>query len=138
MTTRIIAGTRPRASLATGATTRLAARLRTGLTTGLAAAAVVLAGSAALAQSVAGVYRAEGRNPDGSPYTGTVQIVEHGNTVEMNWQVGAQAYSGSGSRNGDVVWVDWGQAQPVVYVRMPSGELHGTWAGGRGLERLIP
>lgn len=91
-----------------------------------------------MAQSLAGSYRAEGRNPDGSAYTGTVQISEHGNSVEISWQIGAQAYSGSGSRNGDVVWVDWGQAQPVVYVRMPSGELHGTWAGGRALERLIP
>ncbi|EBA15105.1 hypothetical protein RSK20926_04457 [Roseobacter sp. SK209-2-6] len=90
------------------------------------------------AQSVSGSYRAEGRNPDGSAYSGTVQIREAQGQISMNWQVGSQSYAGSGTRNGDVVWVNWGDTHPVVYVRMPSGELHGTWANGRGLERLIP
>lgn len=98
-----------------------------------AAAATPLA-----AQSIAGSYRAEGRNPDGSTYAGSVQISEHGSTVQMRWQIGAQSYAGSGSRTGDVIRVNWGQPQPVVYVLMPGGELHGTWAGGRALERLIP
>ncbi len=99
--------------------------------------AAAFAGAAA-AQSISGSYRAEGRNPDGSTYTGTVQIQDNGSAIEMNWQVGAQAYAGTGTRNGDVVWVDWGDTYPVVYVRMPSGELHGTWSNGRALERLIP
>ena len=92
----------------------------------------------ALSQSVSGNYRAEGRNPDGSAYSGTVQIYDRKGEVRVEWQVGNQNYSGTGTRNGDVVWVDWGDTHPVVYVRMPSGELHGTWANGRGLERLIP
>lgn len=103
---------------------------------GLLAAAAFAA--AAAAQSISGSYRAEGRNPDGSTYTGTVQIQDNGGAIEMNWQVGAQAYAGTGTRNGDVVRVDWGDTYPVVYVRMPSGELHGTWSNGRALERLIP
>lgn len=90
------------------------------------------------AQSVSGSYRAEGRNPDGSAYSGTVQIHDRKGEVRMEWQVGNQSYSGKGTRNADVIWVDWGDTHPVVYVRMPSGELHGTWANGRGLERLIP
>lgn len=101
-------------------------------------ASTLWAASGALAQSVTGLYRAEGRNPDGSSYSGTVQIRDSKGVIKVNWQVGSQSYSGSGTRRGDVIWVDWGDQYPVVYVRMPSGELHGTWANGRGLERLIP
>ncbi|WP_027256469.1 MULTISPECIES: LIC10280 family protein [Leisingera] len=100
--------------------------------------ALALLATPASAQNVSGVYRAEGRNPDGSSYTGTVEIQDNGGTIEMQWRIASQSYSGSGSRNGDVVWVNWGQTHPVVYVRMPSGELHGTWGNGRALERLIP
>lgn len=101
-------------------------------------AALLLTPAISAAQNVSGSYRVEGRNPDGSSYRGTVQIRDTQGTVAMNWQVGSQAYSGTGSRNGAVVWVNWGDTFPVVYVRMPSGELHGTWANGRALERLIP
>ncbi len=110
---------------------------RRAVMAGLVAGLATLAGPLA-AQSISGAYRAEGRNPDGSAYSGTVNIREDGAMVYMSWRVGSQTYSGSGSRNGDVVWVDWGDNYPVVYVRMPSGELHGTWANGRALERLIP
>lgn len=104
-----------------------------GLTAGIA----VLAGPGA-AQSVSGTYRAEGRNPDGSAYHGAVSIRETGGNVYVSWSVAGRSYEGTGVRNGDVVWVDWGDRYPVIYVRMPSGELHGTWANGRALERLIP
>lgn len=92
----------------------------------------------AIAQSVSGTYRAEGRNPDGSAYSGTVQITENGGAVAMTWSIAGQSYQGTGDRNGDVIIVNWGDTYPVVYVRMPSGELHGTWANGAALERLIP
>lgn len=116
------------------------------MTRGLPSRRAVLSGLTAFAlfavpasaQDVSGVYRAEGRNPDGSAYSGTVQIQDNGGTVDMQWQIAGQSYSGSGSRNGDVIWVNWGQTHPVVYVRMPSGELHGTWGNGGALERLIP
>lgn len=101
-------------------------------------ASLLWSAGGAAAQSVGGVYLAEGRNPDGSSYSGTVQIRDSKGVLFFNWQVGSQSYSGSGTRNGDVIWVHWGDQYPVVYVRMPSGELHGTWANGRGLERLIP
>lgn len=103
----------------------------------LSAALSTVAGMA-LAQSVAGQYRVEGRNPDGSAYSGTVVISEQGNAVQFNWRVGASTYLGSGTRNGDVIWVNWGSQYPVVYVRMPSGQLHGTWENGTALERLLP
>lgn len=112
---------------------------RFALLGGLALATVGAALPAAAQQTqIAGSYRAEGRNPDGSSYGGSAVIGQQGNAVQINWMVGNQAYSGSGILDGQVLLINWGQADPVVYVVMPSGELHGTWQGGRALERLIP
>ena len=104
----------------------------------VAAALSMLVAGSAVAQSVGGSYHVQGRNPDGSTYSGRVQITDNGGAISMRWSVGSQSYSGTGTRNGDVIWVDWGSAHPVVYVRMPDGELHGTWADGAALEKLIP
>ena len=84
-----------------------------------------------------GVYRAEGRNPDGSAYAGTAVISTAGASVQINWTVGNQRYSGSGVRDGQVVVVNWGQPAPVIYVVMTNGDLYGTWENGTALERLI-
>lgn len=101
----------------------------------LGAVLVCATAVAGLAQ-VAGQYFAYGRNPDGSAYTGTVQIVPNGdNTYTVNWQVGTN-YSGQGSVQGNVLVVDWGDTDPAVYVIMSDGDLHGTWADGTGLELL--
>lgn len=103
----------------------------------LGIAAVVLAAPLAAQQAdLSGAYKAEGRNPDGSKYSGTAIIGQQGNAVQINWSVGNQAYSGSGIVNGQVVVVNWGQPDPVVYVVMANGDLHGTWAAGTALERL--
>ncbi|MBD3663962.1 hypothetical protein [Sulfitobacter aestuariivivens] len=98
----------------------------------------------ALAQPVAaqtpnltGSYRAEGRNPNGSAYSGTVVIGQQGNAVQINWTISNETYVGSGILDGRVLVVNWGQPLPVVYVVMPSGDLHGTWNDGTALERLI-
>lgn len=106
-----------------------------------ALSAALLAGALpeiATAQSVTGQYRAEGMNANGSRYTGTVVVAQNGTQLRFNWTVGSSQYMGSGTRNGDILWIDWGSAHPVVYVKMPNGELHGTWDNGRALERLIP
>ena len=103
----------------------------------LLALALLLAPALALAQSIAGTYTAQGRNPDGSAYAGTVTISEKGDALHFVWNVG-RPYEGDGSRSQDVVTVDWGDTYPVYYLVMPSGELHGTWANGTALERLIP
>ena len=99
---------------------------------------LVLLAGAALAQPIAGTYRVEGRNPDGSPYQGSVTVTETDGALGFAWQVGSQSYEGQGQREGAVVRVDWGARYPVVYVVMPDGELHGTWSNGQALERLIP
>jgi len=104
-----------------------------------ALAATLATGQAARAQSsVSGTYMVEGRNPDGSAYSGRVRITESGGRVTMAWTVGDQSYSGVGVRDGRIVMVDLGDTSPVVYVIMQGGALHGTWADGRALERLTP
>ncbi|MGB3245542.1 MAG: hypothetical protein WBB25_13490 [Sulfitobacter sp.] len=88
--------------------------------------------------NLSGIYRAEGRNPDGTPYSGRAVIGQQGNAVQINWTVGNQSYAGSGVLSGQVLMINWGQPTPVVYVVMPSGALHGTWNDGTALERLVP
>ncbi|MCI2400378.1 hypothetical protein [Aliiroseovarius subalbicans] len=87
---------------------------------------------------ITGTYTAFGMNPNGSTYKGRVRI-EQSDTgqVAFAWQVGNSTYAGQGVREDRVVTIDWGQKDPVVYVIMDSGELHGTWAGGKALERLV-
>ncbi len=104
------------------------------------AALVVCTALSAAAQvlDVSGTYRAEGRNPDGSAYTGTAEVAQQGSAVQINWTVANQTYAGSGKRDGQVVVINWGQVEPVVYVVMGNGELHGTWNRGTALERLLP
>ncbi len=93
---------------------------------------------AAQVLDISGAYRVEGRNPDGSAYTGTAAVTQQGSAVHINWTVANQTYAGSGLRNGQVVVINWGQAEPVVYVVMGNGELHGTWNRGTALDRLLP
>jgi len=88
--------------------------------------------------NVAGIYYAEGRNPDGSTYSGQVRIDQQGTTINVAWQIGGDNYTGRGLIEGRVVAIDWGSETPVVYIVMPDGELHGTWDDGRALERLTP
>jgi hypothetical protein len=100
--------------------------------------ALILAPVVAFAQSVGGVYTAQGRNANGSSYTGTVWIDDAGESFNVDWEVGISAYSGIGTIQGNVLVVDWGDRWPIYYVILPNGELHGTWSNGAALERLIP
>ena len=89
------------------------------------------------AAGLSGTYRVEGRNPNGSAYSGTVTIEDDGFEVRMHWRVG-RTYSGTGTREGRVLTVNWGASAPVIYVVNPDGTLYGTWARGRALELLTP
>ncbi len=102
------------------------------------AIAVGLVGAAKAQQvDINGAYRAEGRYPDGTPYAGRAILSEANGTVRVSWIIDGQSYAGTGVRQGQVVAVDWGQPEPIVYVVMANGSLHGTWADGLALERLI-
>jgi hypothetical protein len=89
-------------------------------------------------RGIDGRYKSEGLNADGSSYTGTADIVQQGDAIEITWNVQGQTFRGAGLIEGRVVTIDWGEATPVVYVVMDDGELHGTWDDGKALERLLP
>lgn len=83
-----------------------------------------------------GLYTADGRNANGSRYTGRVAITVNGNLAQVRWDIAGQVYSGIGRLAGNVLTVDWGQADPVIYIVNDDGSLSGTWDRGRASERL--
>ena len=100
--------------------------------------AVGLVGTAQAQQvDINGIFRAECRYPNGKAYVGSAIVSEANGTARISWAIDGQDYAGTGVRQGQVVAVDWGQPDPIVYVVMANGSLHGTWASGRALERLI-
>lgn len=101
-------------------------------------AAALLAASAASAQNLNGAYKVDGRNPDGSSYSGTAILQQSASDVGITWTVANSSYAGRGTLTGAVLSVDWGQAHPVLYVLTTDGSLHGTWADGTALEKLTP
>ena len=100
--------------------------------------ALLLAPTLAHAQALSGFYDVWGRNLDGGAYTGTAEIRDDGETVNIFWNTTVGVYSGTGAREGNVVLVDWGADYLIVYTVMEDGELHGTWADGYALDRLTP
>jgi hypothetical protein len=80
----------------------------------------------------------DGRNPNGSAYQGTLRLDQKGHEIAAVWHVGSADYAGTGVIEGRVVTINWGDPSPVFYVVMPNGSLHGTWADGAGLEKLVP
>lgn len=113
------------------------------------AAALVVFATPALAQNLeqgsapstnlSGLYTVEGRNADGSAYSGTLQLTQNGMDVVGEWRIGADSYRGAGPLEGRILTLHWQPgAAPVIYVVMPNGALYGTWAEGKALERALP
>jgi hypothetical protein len=86
--------------------------------------------------SLTGIYRADGRNPDGSPYKGMVSITQNGDRFAFKWWVGRQTFEGTGQLAGRMVVINWGDKTPVVYTFGTRGSLDGEWADGSATERL--
>jgi len=86
----------------------------------------------------AGRYRVNGRNPNGSNYTGTVLIAAQSGQYILDWNVGGSIYRGSGTLANNVLIVDWGDASPVVYALNSNGTLSGLWQSGAAEETLTP
>jgi len=85
-----------------------------------------------------GRYTVSGRNPNGSPYSGTVSITRRGDRFELDWRVGGTSYRGTGTLENNLLTVDWGSTQPLVYALSDDGTLRGLWEGGRGEDVLTP
>ena len=114
---------------------------------GIAGAFILLAGVAsASAQSLPGNYRVEGKNLDGSAYSGTAEIVATSETTcRIAWKTGGTTAAGICMRNGDSFAAGYvlGEAIGlVVYKMMPDGTLEGAWTiadqEGVGEETLTP
>ncbi|MCT4553425.1 MAG: hypothetical protein N4A53_01950 [Pelagimonas sp.] len=92
----------------------------------------------ALGADLSGNYLVEGRNADGSPYSGQLVLAQEGETITADWNVGNTRYSGYGALEGRVLEIQWSPGQaPFVYVTMPGGVLHGTWDDGYAFERAV-
>jgi hypothetical protein len=85
-----------------------------------------------------GSYRAIGYNSDGGKYQGVVRITRTGDRYRLDWKVGASAYTGEGTFEGNLLTVDWGSSTPVIYALAPDGRLSGLWDAGAGEEKLTP
>jgi uncharacterized caspase-like protein len=85
-----------------------------------------------------GRYTVNGRNPNGSRYSGTVSIARRAGRFELDWRVGSSSYRGTGTLENNLLTVDWGSTQPLVYALSEDGTLRGLWSGGQGEDVLTP
>jgi hypothetical protein len=97
----------------------------------------------ALAQK-AGVFTVEGRNADGSTYTGAVELVpQRDGAWRVTWQVSGEVVRGFGLVQGDMLAVGYaynGQPGVAAFRITPDGRLDGPWTMGEGVgrETLVP
>lgn len=92
--------------------------------------------AAAAAASLAGVYHADGRNPNKTRYRGMVAIVPDGEQVRVTWWIGKDVFSGRGHFAGRMLVVYWGDTHPVIYDLLRNNALDGEWADGKATEQL--
>jgi hypothetical protein len=99
----------------------------------------IIASSAALQDhpvdvpvNVSGRYKVLGTNPNGDRYTGSLEILTHGNVYEFRWNAGRQ-YNGIGVKNGKVLAVSFANGSDgsgcgvVDYRILSDGTLDGVW-----------
>ena len=85
---------------------------------------------------LAGVYRVEGTNPNGSKYRGMVALAQNDDQFKFTWWIGKDVFSGSGHFAGKMLVVNWGDKTPVIYTFGDEGALDGEWADGSATETL--
>ena len=91
-------------------------------------------------------YGVVGTNPNGSKYTGTVDIqVISDTTFYIDWKIGDAVYKGFGMRQGNVLAATYSINNApglVIYNVENGGVFKGSWAlrgqDGNGTEQLIP
>jgi hypothetical protein len=114
---------------------------------GIASAFLLLASVAnASAADLPGKYRVEGKNADGSTYSGTTQIVATSEvTCRITRKTGSTTSEGICMRNGTSFAASYALGDSiglVVYVMNDDGSLEGAWTiadkDGVGEEILTP
>lgn len=111
-----------------------------------AAISVLLFAIPASAQNIGGNYSVEGTNFDGSPYSGTAEILLTSQTTcVIKWVTGGSTSDGICMRNDNAFAAGYVLGDAIgliVYKVMEDGSLHGLWtiAGkeGNGTEVLTP
>lgn len=102
--------------------------------------------AAAQGANVGGRYQVQGKNFNGSTYSGTAEItVTSNNTCRIVWVTGSTTSRGICMRNGSsfaASYVLGGKIGLVIYEQKGDGSLEGLWTiadeSGVGGERLIP
>jgi|SRR5579872_1849159 hypothetical protein len=106
----------------------------------------VLAWSAsAETMTLASHYKAQGTNPDGSAYSGDVDVsIISDTTFSIVWRIGDAKYKGFGMRMNEALAATYmidGEPGLVIY-KVGGDGLNGLWAikgrNGNGTERLTP
>jgi hypothetical protein len=100
----------------------------------------------AFAQSIGGRYSVEGKNLDGSSYSGEAEIVLTSETTcAIKWETGDTESVGICMRNDSsfaAAYVMGDITGLVIYEIMPDGTLNGLWtisgSEGNGAEILTP
>ena len=93
--------------------------------------------AAAPFRNLVGRYRADGKNPNGTSYTGEVEIRNENAMYYFIWTINSQTLYGSGTLNNNILNINWSGGL-VSYVLQPNGVLQGSWANGQGTETLTP
>ncbi|MDX1960508.1 MAG: fibronectin-binding protein [Leptospiraceae bacterium] len=88
--------------------------------------------------SLGGVYKVDGKNPNGTKYTGKVTITNSGDSYLFVWIISDKTFEGTGTISGDTLTVNWGEPDPVIYKIKNDGKLlFGNWGpNGAGKEVL--
>lgn len=91
--------------------------------------------------NLVGIYKSEGTNPDGSPYSGVVEIALHSGIFHLRWTLesGEDIY-GFGivtEHLFSVTYVAEGTPGVVVYVMEPGKPLQGRWVLA-GIDGIFP
>lgn len=95
-------------------------------------------GEQSIARRIEGQYSAMGQNPNGTTYSGIVNITKKNETYMFIWKIANSTFSGSGYLEGDLLTVQWGAPYPVIYRVQTDGRLVGTWNNGNATETLTP
>jgi hypothetical protein len=98
----------------------------------IATLALVAPAGSAPTVDFSGVYKCDGRNADGSPYEGIVEIMKVQNTYRVRWTLArGQVHVGLGIATNDFLSVSYyseGGAGVIVYGAESNGErLVGRW-----------
>jgi uncharacterized caspase-like protein len=88
------------------------------------------------APALGGIYRVQGKNPNGTTYRGMVALTRSAEQFRFNWWIGSQMFAGTGEFAGRMLVVQWGAQHPVIYSFAGGSVLNGEWADGSATERL--